>query len=83
MASVTVFVLETTGIADPPEVVTTPLLAPALSEPPPPFPFTWASSRAYRCSPATLVPEPGTALSRVCMSTVSLPGSVMYVVVSR
>ena len=77
MASVTVFVLETTGIADPPGVVTTPLFAPAFCVPPPPFPLTWASSRAYRCSAATLVPEPGRALSRVCMSTVSLPGSVM------
>ena len=77
MALVTVLVLETTGMADPPDVVTMPLLAPALSLPPPPFPLTWASSRAYRCSPATLVPEPWTALSRVRMSTVSEEESVM------
>ena len=32
--------------------------------------------RAYRCSPDTRVPEPGTKLSRVCISTVSRAGSV-------
>ena len=79
----TVFVLETTGTGDPAEVSTTPVLAPAFSVPPPPLPLTWASSRAYRCRPARLVLEPGVSCSVVCISTVSLAGSVMYVVTSR
>ncbi len=76
----TVFVLKTTGT---PLGSTTPELAPALALPPPPLPLTWASSRAYRCSRARFAPDPGRACSRVFIRTVSLAGSVMYVVTSR
>ena len=76
----TVLVLKTTGT---PLESTTPELAPALSLPPPPLPLTWASSRAYKCSRARFAPDPGRARSRVLIRTVSLAGSVMYVVTSR
>src|SRR5690349_6458204 len=64
-----------TGTADPPAVVTTPVLPPAFWLPPPPLPLTCASSRAYRCSPATLTPDPGSAVSLVFIGTVSRAGS--------
>ncbi len=77
------FVLPTTGTGEPVLVSSTPVFPPAFWPPPPPLPFACASSRAYRCRPLMFVWLPGTADSRVCISTVSEAGSVTYVVTSR